>query len=110
MKVVVIIPAAGLGTLMAAPGAAPAKQFTEIDGVPILIHTLRRFTSLPQITEILVQINRRERMAMVIVEQNVPMVFALTDRCMILEKGRVMTEGTREEVSGSEVMREYLAV
>jgi ABC-type branched-subunit amino acid transport system ATPase component len=39
-----------------------------------------------QITDILVQINRRERMAMVIVEQNVPMVFALTDRCVILEK------------------------
>jgi ABC-type branched-subunit amino acid transport system ATPase component len=72
------------------------------DGIiPILVR---------QITDILVQINRRERMAMVIVEQNVPMVFALTDRCVILEKGRVMTEGAREEVLGSQVMREYLAI
>src|SRR5216684_1474177 len=61
MKVVVIIPAAGLGTRMAAPGAAPAKQFTEIDGVPILIHTLRRFASLPQITEILVAMRPGEQ-------------------------------------------------
>jgi ABC-type branched-subunit amino acid transport system ATPase component len=63
-----------------------------------------------QIADILLQINRREGMAMVIVEQNVPMVFALTDRCVILEKGSVVAEGTREEVSQSEVMREYLAI
>ncbi|HSU06408.1 MAG TPA: ABC transporter ATP-binding protein [Acetobacteraceae bacterium] len=72
------------------------------DGImPILVR---------QIAEILLQINRREGMAMVIVEQNVPVVFALTDRCVILEKGSVVTEGTREEVSQSEVMREYLAI
>lgn len=72
------------------------------DGImPILVH---------QIAEILLQINRREGVAIVIVEQNVPMVFALTDRCVILEKGRVVAEGTREEVSQSAVMREYLAI
>ena len=50
MKVVVIIPAAGLGTRMALmpPGnkgkpKAPSKQFTELGGTPILIHTLRKF-------------------------------------------------------------------
>lgn len=56
MKVIVIIPAAGLGTRMSHAGAgvkpAAAKQFTEIEGVPILLHTLRRFTCLPQISEI----------------------------------------------------------
>ncbi|MBX5453064.1 MAG: ABC transporter ATP-binding protein [Acidobacteriia bacterium] len=72
------------------------------DGImPILVH---------QIAEILLQINRREGVAIVIVEQNVPMVFALTDRCVILEKGRVVAEGTREQVSQSAVMREYLAI
>jgi len=49
MKVVVIIPAAGLGTRMvSAPGArgkkaGPSKQFAELGGTPILIHTLRQF-------------------------------------------------------------------
>jgi len=72
------------------------------DGImPILVR---------QITDILIEINRRERMAMVIVEQNVPMVFALTARCVIVEKGRVVAEGTREQISGSEAMRTYLAI
>ena len=72
------------------------------DGImPILVN---------QIAEILVQINRNEKMAIVVVEQNVPMVFAMTDHCVIIEKGRIVAEGSRQEVSQSEVMREYLAI
>lgn len=63
-----------------------------------------------QIASVLVEINRNERMAIVIVEQNVPMVFAMTDRCIIIEKGRIVAEGSRDDVSRSEVMREYLAI
>jgi branched-chain amino acid transport system ATP-binding protein len=63
-----------------------------------------------QIGKIVKEINVRERMTIVIVEQNVPMVFALTDHCVILEKGRIVAEGTREEVSRSEVMTQYLAI
>lgn len=72
------------------------------DGImPILVR---------QIAEILVQINRHEGMAMVVVEQNVPMVFSMAERCVILEKGKVVAEGTRDEVSQTDVMREYLAI
>ncbi|MBV9533191.1 MAG: ABC transporter ATP-binding protein [Bradyrhizobium sp.] len=63
-----------------------------------------------QIAEIMVRINREEKVAIVVVEQNVPMVFSMTDRCVIIEKGRIVAEGTREVVSQSEVMREYLAI
>jgi ABC-type branched-subunit amino acid transport system ATPase component len=63
-----------------------------------------------QIADILRQINQRDGTAMVIAEQNVPMVFALTDTCVILEKGRVVAAGAREEISQSEVMRQYLAI
>ncbi|MBZ5566964.1 MAG: 2-C-methyl-D-erythritol 4-phosphate cytidylyltransferase [Acidobacteriia bacterium] len=57
MNVIVIIPAAGLGTRMAAASGArvvPAasKQFTELDGVPILVHTLRKFVAVLQVSEI----------------------------------------------------------
>ena len=57
MNVIVIIPAAGLGTRMAAASGArvvpsASKQFTELDGVPILIHTLRKFAASPQVREI----------------------------------------------------------
>jgi ABC-type branched-subunit amino acid transport system ATPase component len=63
-----------------------------------------------QIAETLVAINRAEGMTIVIVEQNVPMVFRMTRHCIILEKGTVVAEGSREELEASEAMHEYLAV
>jgi 2-C-methyl-D-erythritol 4-phosphate cytidylyltransferase len=66
MKVVAIIPAAGLGTRMAsAPeskGKKPAasKQFTELRGTPILIHTLGKFLSSPEVAEIYVALRQNE--------------------------------------------------
>ena len=66
MKVIVIIPAAGLGTRMvsaaAAKGKKPAasKQFVELDGTPVLIHTLRKFALSPEITEIFVALRKAE--------------------------------------------------
>ena len=64
MKVVVIIPAAGLGTRMASRGGAKAKrqskQFTELGGTPILIHTLRKFAAHPRVAEIFVALRKDE--------------------------------------------------
>ena len=68
MKVVVIIPAAGLGTRMAPmPGAhgkqkkaPPSKQFTELGGTPILIHTLRRFAAVDAVSEIWIALRENE--------------------------------------------------
>jgi 2-C-methyl-D-erythritol 4-phosphate cytidylyltransferase len=64
MKVFVIIPAAGLGTRMGAAhaGQTPlrSKQFLELDGVPILIHTLRKFADAPQVDSIWVALRKQE--------------------------------------------------
>jgi 2-C-methyl-D-erythritol 4-phosphate cytidylyltransferase len=69
MKVVVIIPAAGLGTRMApVPAGAkgrlkktpPSKQFTELGGTPILIHTLRKFASVDAVSEIWIALRENE--------------------------------------------------
>jgi 2-C-methyl-D-erythritol 4-phosphate cytidylyltransferase len=69
MKVVVIIPAAGLGTRMApvpagakgkAKKAPPSKQFTELGGTPILLHTLRKFAAVDAISEIWVALRENE--------------------------------------------------
>jgi 2-C-methyl-D-erythritol 4-phosphate cytidylyltransferase len=66
MQVSVIIPAAGLGTRMAAAPAAkgrksaPSKQFADLDGTPILVHTLRRFAKSPEIPEIIVALRKAE--------------------------------------------------
>lgn len=64
MNVYVILPAAGLGTRMAAhtPSASQpaAKQFLTLDGVPILVHTLRAFASVPRVTAIYVAVRKSE--------------------------------------------------
>jgi branched-chain amino acid transport system ATP-binding protein len=49
-------------------------------------------------------------MTLVIVEQNVPMLFRMTDRFIILEKGRIVAQGSRAQITASEVMKEYLAI
>src|SRR5579864_3886977 len=61
MKVIVIIPAAGLGTRMAPAGKAPAaKQFLEIDGTAIVFHTLRVFARNRQVSQIVVALRKTE--------------------------------------------------
>jgi 2-C-methyl-D-erythritol 4-phosphate cytidylyltransferase len=66
MKVVVIIPAAGLGTRMAPVSSAkdkrshPSKQFTELAGTPILIHTLRAFSVVDAVSEIWIALRENE--------------------------------------------------
>jgi 2-C-methyl-D-erythritol 4-phosphate cytidylyltransferase len=67
MKVVAIIPAAGLGTRMApVPSAIDtkskklSKQFTELAGTPILIHTLRTFAAVDAVSEIWIALRENE--------------------------------------------------
>jgi 2-C-methyl-D-erythritol 4-phosphate cytidylyltransferase len=55
MNCVVIIPAAGLGKRFNLP---LPKQFTDIDGMPILIHTIKIFDTLPSISSIIIAANQ----------------------------------------------------
>jgi 2-C-methyl-D-erythritol 4-phosphate cytidylyltransferase len=57
MQVFVILPAAGLGTRMAGP---QPKQFLALDGVPILIHSLRAFAAVKRVTAIYVAVRKPE--------------------------------------------------
>lgn len=50
-KITAILPAAGLGTRM---GAETPKQFLELDGAPILVHSLRKLASCELVMEIIV--------------------------------------------------------
>ncbi|MDE3103681.1 MAG: 2-C-methyl-D-erythritol 4-phosphate cytidylyltransferase [Acidobacteriota bacterium] len=63
MRVFVIIPAAGIGTRMAAGGMSTAapKQFLEVGGVPILIRSLRTFLSVPRVDAVCVAVRASER-------------------------------------------------
>lgn len=57
MQVFAILPAAGLGTRMAGP---QPKQFLALDGVPILIHSLRAFAGVARIKSIYVAVRKTE--------------------------------------------------
>jgi 2-C-methyl-D-erythritol 4-phosphate cytidylyltransferase len=80
MQVFTIIPAAGLGTRMA--GAQP-KQFLALNGIPILIHSLRAFASVERVTGIYVAVRKTEveRVEAQIAE------YGLSDRVRVVEGG-----------------------
>jgi len=65
MRVAVIIPAAGLGTRM---GRVPAektgtsrKQFMLLEGLPIFLHTVRKFAASSRVSEIVVAVRAEDR-------------------------------------------------
>ncbi len=76
MSVFVILPAAGIGTRMNAsattPKLAAPKQFLELKGLPILIHSLQAFLAVPSISSIYVSVRPAEhaRVADLIAEHN----------------------------------------
>ncbi len=53
IRAAAIVPAAGLGVRM---GAVLPKQFLEIAGTPLLVHTLRAFLVLPEIKDVVVAV------------------------------------------------------
>ena len=65
-RIAAILPAAGMGTRM---GGETSKQFLELDGLPILLHTLRRLASCELITDIILATRADE-------------VDRLSDRCL----------------------------
>ncbi len=63
MRVFVILPAAGIGTRMAAGSATPLapKQFLEVGGVPIMVRSLRAFLAVPRVDAVCVAVRGAER-------------------------------------------------
>lgn len=57
MSVLAIIPAAGMGVRM---GGGTPKQFLSLDGVPIFVHTLRKFAAADSIDEICLALRPEE--------------------------------------------------
>jgi len=50
-------------------------------------------------------------MSMLLVEQNAKLTFGLTDRCLVLENGQVVKEGTSESLrEDADVRRIYLGI
>ncbi|MGH9719768.1 MAG: 2-C-methyl-D-erythritol 4-phosphate cytidylyltransferase [Bryobacteraceae bacterium] len=67
MKVAVILPAAGLGTRMGRTAEKSAervgtsrKQFMLLEGLPIFLHTVRKFAACETVSEIVVSVRRED--------------------------------------------------
>ncbi len=54
--------------------------------------------------------SQKNNISLVVVEQNVPLIFSLTDQCIILEKGKIVVEGIKSEIQDSNIMKQYLAI
>jgi 2-C-methyl-D-erythritol 4-phosphate cytidylyltransferase len=61
MSVFVILPAAGIGTRMAASTGGSPKQFLSLKGLPILLHSLQAFLAVPRVTAIYVAVRESEQ-------------------------------------------------
>jgi 2-C-methyl-D-erythritol 4-phosphate cytidylyltransferase len=100
MNVYAIIPAAGLGTRMAGPaGKTTAKQFTEISGTPILVHTIRRFAEVKAVTEIVIALRATE------IQQFQPQV----DQEKLSKPVRLVTGGGNRQDSVHNALRSLTA-
>ncbi len=88
MQVFVILPAAGLGTRMAGP---QPKQFLALDGIPILVHSLRAFAQVERVSSIFVAVRKPE------MERTVAQAaeYGLDSRVLVVEGG----ENRQESVS-----------
>jgi urea transport system ATP-binding protein len=68
----------------------------------------------PNIVQRIAQIIRRLRdeqgLAVIIVEQNLSLIQAVADRCVVMDKGVVVAEVTKEQLADPSVAKRYLAI
>jgi 2-C-methyl-D-erythritol 4-phosphate cytidylyltransferase len=100
MRVFVILPAAGLGTRMAAGHAVATapKQFLELAGVPVLIHTLRAFAEVAEVAAMYVAVRAGE------IERLTAQVrdFGFADRVRVVEGGENRQESVANALNAIE--------
>jgi 2-C-methyl-D-erythritol 4-phosphate cytidylyltransferase len=89
MSVFAIIPAAGIGTRMSQSTGGVSKQFFELKGQPILLHSLRAFLAVPAVTAIYVSVRDPEQ----------PRVSAMLAEHHLTTKVHVVTGGDNRQQS-----------
>jgi urea ABC transporter ATP-binding protein UrtE len=63
-----------------------------------------------QISEIIPEIHRNEDIPVVIVEQNIDLIFDVADRGYIIENGRMVEDGSIEELQDEALIKEYIGI
>mgnify|MGYP001179942823 CR=1 FL=1 len=63
-----------------------------------------------EIGRIIHRLRQEEGLTVVIVEQNLELIHAVADRCIVMDKGEIIAELSAEEIKDPEVARRYLAI
>jgi urea ABC transporter ATP-binding protein UrtE len=63
-----------------------------------------------EIGRTMVELNRRDGVTVVFVEQNVDLIRAMAQRCYVMDKGRIVEEAAPEDLNDRAVIRRYLSV
>jgi urea transport system ATP-binding protein len=63
-----------------------------------------------EIAALIARLNRTLGMTTVLIEQNIEMVTSCADRCVIMEKGSIVTEVKPVELETPEFAQRYLAI
>lgn len=115
MRLAVILPAAGLGTRMSRSAAASPetsgtsrKQFMLLEGVPILVHTVRKFAASPLVTDIVVAV-REDDMAWTD-EMLQPEVRGLLGNLTVVEGGNTRQESVEKAFASLDPAVDLVAV
>jgi branched-chain amino acid transport system ATP-binding protein len=57
------------------------------------------------IARLIRRLHKNERLSMILIEHDMRVVFNLADRIMVLAEGRVLAEGTPDEIAGSDAVQ-----
>ena len=67
-------------------------------------------TIVEQIADVIAELNRDDALTVLLVEQNIDLVCATADRCIVVDKGATAATLTPDELADPEVARRYLAI
>lgn len=108
MRVIVILPAAGLGTRMASGhGTSQSpKQFLELGGIPVLVHTLRAFAAVPAVAQMYVAVRagEMERVTAQVAE------YGLAERVRVVQGGDSRQESVARALAAVECADEDIVL
>lgn len=63
-----------------------------------------------EIEDRLKTINEKLGLSIILVEQNLELIFRLVDRCYLMEKGHIIKEGTPYELRDDDLIKKHLAI
>lgn len=63
-----------------------------------------------EIGRLIRQLSQQTGLAVLLVEQNIELALATAQRCLVMEKGRIVHEGPAEEFRNDAVLKRYLAL